>query len=164
MHNQLSGPPSLAARYDARSSAATAAILLLVALGAACEEPVGLGRIVATYAARTVNGVPVPAPLLETANFEFLVVADTLRFGAFGRAEWTRVRRTTVAGVAQRVDIARTEYSYQLRGDSLRFAIPCPPDADCVPVPDGAFSADRRHLVLQFYLPDAVVAYERTTP
>src|ERR687891_728689 len=91
------------------------------------------GPVPFTYVARTVNGAAVPGPLLENANYELLVVADTLRFGLFGEAEWTQVRRTTVGGVAREVEITRTEFSYRVRADSLRFILACPPDADCAP-------------------------------
>jgi hypothetical protein len=133
-------------------------------LGGGCDDPTGLAPVLATYVARTVNGAPVPSPLLRNANYEFLVIADTLRFGPFGQAEWTHVRRTTVEGVAREVEVARIEYSYRVRGDSVLFIFACPPDADCAPPPRGLFSSDRRHLTVHLELPDAVLEYERTTP
>jgi hypothetical protein len=148
-----------------RRRAPRAALLLLAAnLAVACDDPTGFSPVLATYVARTVNGAPIPGPLLQNPNYELLVVADTLRFGPFGDAEWTRVRRTTVAGVAQEVEIARTEYSYRIRGDSVLFVVQCPPDADCAPWPRGVFSSDRRHLVVQLELPEAVLEYEQTNP
>jgi hypothetical protein len=140
------------------------AVLLAVLLVIACDEPTGLDPVFATYVALTVNGVPIPAPLSKNANYELLVVADTLRFGIFARAEWTRVRRTTVGELAPQVEVARTEYSYHVHGDSLRFSVPCPPDADCAPSPHGLFSADRQRLVVNLQLPEAVLEYERTSP
>jgi hypothetical protein len=141
-----------------------AALLLPVLLATACDAPTGLGPAFVTYVARTVNGVPIPAPLRQNANYELLVVADTLRFGLFGRATWTRVRRTTVEGIARQVEVARTEYSFHVRGDTLRFSFTCPPDADCAPSPYGVFSADRRQLVMHVQLPEAVLEYDRASP
>ena len=141
-----------------------ASLVLPLFLAAACNDPTGFGPTLSTYVARMVNGAPVPAPLLENANYELLVIADTLRFGLHGQAEWTQVRRTTVAGVAREVEVGRTEYSYHLRGDSVRFTFACPPDADCAPPPQGVFSADRHRLTVQLPLPEAVMVYERTSP
>lgn len=139
-------------------------LLLPAIVGIACEEPTGLSPEVATYVARTVNGEPVPAPLRKNASFELLVIADTLRFGVFGLAEWTQVRRTTVEGVAREVEVTRTESSYEVRGDSIYFRFPCPRDADCAPPPVGVLSADRRHLLVHSGLSDDSVGYERTSP
>ena len=139
-------------------------VLLTAIVGIACEEPTGLSPELATYVARTVNGEPVPAPLRKNASFELLVIADTVRFGLFGLAEWTQVRRTTVEGVAREVEVTRAEASYHVRGDSVFFSFPCPPDADCLPPPFGVFSADRRHLLVHLPLGDDSLGYERTSP
>lgn len=139
-------------------------VLLTAIVGTACDEPTALGPVHSTYVARTVNGEPVPAPLLKNASYELLVVADTLRFGLFGQAEWTQVRRTTVEGMARDVEVTRTESSYHVRGDSVYFRFPCPPDADCAPPPYGVLSADRRHLQVHSRLNDGTLGYERTSP
>jgi hypothetical protein len=68
-----------------------------------------------------------------------------------------------VAGLAPQLEVTRREYSYQMDGDVLRLIFTCPPDAG-VPSPDGLFSADRRSLVVQFALPEAVLEYDRASP
>jgi hypothetical protein len=143
-----------------------AGMVLAVAacITAACNDPTGFGAGRSTYVARTVNGAPVPSPLLQNANYELLLIADTIRFGLFGEAEWMQVRRTTVAGVAREVEVTEVEYFYRVRGDSVLFFFACPPDADCLPPPRGVFSSDRRNLVVELEVPNAVLAYERTNP
>ena len=142
---------------------ALASLILPISITGACSDPTGFGPVRFTYVARSVNGAPVPSPLVGNANYELLVLADTLRLGIWGQAEWTHVRRTTVAGAPQAVEVARTHSAYRVRGDSVFFGSACR-DADCAPSPQGVFTADRRTLVVQLQLPDAVLAYERTSP
>jgi hypothetical protein len=164
MTSQCSGRRSAGKACVPVARAPVLALLLMpLVLTAACNDPTGFGPTLSTYVARTVNGALVPAPLLQNANYELLVVADTLRFGLLGQAQWTQVRRTTVAGVAREVEVGRANYTYHLHGDSVRFSFACPPDADCAPPPHGVFSGDRRELTVQLPLSEALIVYERTS-
>jgi hypothetical protein len=115
------------------------------------------------YVARTIDGAALPAPLIQHERYEMVLLADTIRLAPFGIGERISIHRDTPSGGPTSIDTTRYTERYVVRGDSLRFYRYCPPDANCVAPPEGAFSADRRWLILRLWAPGQFVEYERVS-
>ena len=132
-------------------------------LATACEDLTGPPAAASTYVARTVNGAPLPAPLVQDASYENVLLADTLRLFSFGIAARVSIHRRTAAGGPSTTDTSRSQDQYTVRGDSIRFHQSCPPNAICAAPPEGVFAAEGRQLILRMWGFGPVVVYERVT-